>query len=541
MSLALIAEGPIPPQINKEKISINNFPFELIFLIFGYLDPQALLRCCINSRWTWFSQDTYLWKNRFSIDFGKRMTKPKYQNIQWKDVYKKYHTNKQGLNFREQLNWGIKHKCISLFHQLIMSNTTFPLWNPVRDKTSSLVYIAAVRGLTEAVDILLSHGRCLPDETLPGDSTPLYVACQENHLPTVELLVKRGANLEFSFREGFTPLYVACQRGNLNIVKFLIQSGVNINASCVNGSTPLYIACQEGKVDTVKELITSGSVIEATFRRGFTSLYVASRNGHVETVKVLLDNGANVNARDDDGSTSVYVAAQNGHAKVVEVLLGAKANPDTEFLGGYTPLYVASQNGHHEVVSHLCKSPLVDINRKAPNGSPSLYIACQNGCVKVVEVLLEHGANISTSLSSGYSPLYIATHKGFYDIVKMLCEVEGIDLNFNNNSQPPALFAACYVGRLDILKLLLEKGADPLVSYTDKNVLHIAIELEDDETVMHLIDVAPELLFKPNKDGITPMEIAFSSSTKNGIKVVIREYLRLLDAKEKSLKKISNI
>lgn len=49
-----------------------------------------------------------------------------------------------------------------------------------------------------------------------------YVAAQEGHRSTIELLIKRGADLEFTFREGFTPLYVASQRGNVGNESFFL-------------------------------------------------------------------------------------------------------------------------------------------------------------------------------------------------------------------------------------------------------------------------------------------------------------------------------
>jgi hypothetical protein len=45
---------------------------------------------------------------------------------------------------------------------------------------SSLIYIAAVRGLTPAIELLIKL-RIHPDETSAGDSTPLYVKRERNN------------------------------------------------------------------------------------------------------------------------------------------------------------------------------------------------------------------------------------------------------------------------------------------------------------------------------------------------------------------------
>jgi ankyrin repeat protein len=62
--------------------------------------------------------------------------------------------------------------------------------------------------------------------------------------------------------------------------------------------------------------------------------------------------------------------------------------------------------------------------------------------------------------SSAPTPLAQAVHDGLTDIIKLLLEA-GADVNGLGSSTPTPLAQAVYDGLTDIIKLLLEAGADP--------------------------------------------------------------------------------
>jgi serine/threonine-protein phosphatase 6 regulatory ankyrin repeat subunit B len=515
--------------ISKEVIS--DLPVEMIEVIFLYLTPQSIISMRkVSKKYLSISVSDHIWKYHFNTIFSNK-SKPG----QYEILFKKYYRESRKLSIpRDKFYWGIKHNCFPFVVNLFSKHSQNTLkWSP-QNKVSSHIYKAVLHGVNEIINFLLVNGYSNANDTLEGDSSPLYLACQENHLEIVKTLIKNGANIEFSFREGFTPLYVACQTGNLDIIKYLIEHGAYINSQCINGSTPLYIASQEGKTEVVELLLTSGANKSLFFKKGFTPLYVASRNGHDKTVLKLIEDGYNVDITDDDGATSIYVASQNGHHEVVKLLIDNGANPEVGFLGGYSSLYVASQNGHDKVVIELIKSPITRINHCAPNGSHPLYIACQNGCTEVVRILLEHDTNCNTNMSNGYFPLYVAVYKGFYDIVDLLLTKSNIDINFCSHDQHSVLWIACIDNKLDIAKLLISKGAmaSSIIS-NNTTILHVVIDLEYDDIVLLLATTFPHLLFEKDHNDATPLQLAYKNKNKKIIEILETYLKSIISLEEK--------
>jgi len=55
--------------------------------------------------------------------------------------------------------------------------------------------------------------------------TPLFVACQCNHLEVVEELVSNGADIHCQMVDGASPLFISSQNGHLPMVQYLLGKG----------------------------------------------------------------------------------------------------------------------------------------------------------------------------------------------------------------------------------------------------------------------------------------------------------------------------
>jgi len=65
---------------------------------------------------------------------------------------------------------------------------------------------------------------------LPQDGgTPLFVACQCNHLDVVKELLERGADLHAQMVDGASPLFITAQNGHNQLLSFLIKQGAEID------------------------------------------------------------------------------------------------------------------------------------------------------------------------------------------------------------------------------------------------------------------------------------------------------------------------
>ena len=120
---------------------------------------------------------------------------------------------------------------------------------------------AADHGHTRICAALLDRGAAVDQSSELGHNlTPLYLACRFNQFETAELLIARGANMEFVNREnGYVPLHVACLQGNINLVQLLLDQGADAKQVSRNGHKPLQLASCQGHVDVAEMLIAAGA------------------------------------------------------------------------------------------------------------------------------------------------------------------------------------------------------------------------------------------------------------------------------------------
>ena len=70
----------------------------------------------------------------------------------------------------------------------------------------------------------------------------LFATVREKNWSQVDLLLRKGANIEATQDEGTTPLQLAAILGHVDMVKHLVARGANINAANDRGGTVLFMA-----------------------------------------------------------------------------------------------------------------------------------------------------------------------------------------------------------------------------------------------------------------------------------------------------------
>jgi ankyrin repeat protein len=84
-------------------------------------------------------------------------------------------------------------------------------------------------------------------------------ACRYNSLEVLEILIRKGADVNFQNKKRETPLIIACSSGSNNVVKFLIDKGANVNKQGDGNDTPILKAIRSGEYQIVKILIEHGA------------------------------------------------------------------------------------------------------------------------------------------------------------------------------------------------------------------------------------------------------------------------------------------
>ncbi|XP_048756124.1 ankyrin-1-like isoform X2 [Ostrea edulis] len=127
----------------------------------------------------------------------------------------------------------------------------------------------------------------------------------------------------------------------------------------------------------------------------------------------------------------------------------------------------AYEPGHTEAVVKLVERYGYDVNYVMPTNGLSLFLcACLSGRRGLISYMIERGANVNMTTSSGDTSLYLATY-GVLNSPRQELELltdlikAGCDVNQRNQKGYTPLHRAASRGSIPVIKLLLKHGADP--------------------------------------------------------------------------------
>ncbi len=207
-------------------------------------------------------------------------------------------------------------------------------------------------------------------------------------------------------------------------------------------SEALCLAGFQGNTVKVTELLQQKNV-DVNFRKdardgnSFTALYAAALNGHLESVRVLLEAKANVNSTNKtDQGTALHVAVLHGNEKMVSLLLQFGANVNT---------------------------PMID-------GSSALHVCAFHGNVSLMNVLLFNATNkpkVNLQTNRGDTPLHVAVENNHLELVKVLLDVDAVDVDVTRNDGLSALLIAAKKDNMAMVQALMQRHA-----YLDEDTFH---------------------------------------------------------------------
>jgi len=131
---------------------------------------------------------------------------------------------------------------------------------------------------------------------------------------------------------GWTPLMIAASLKNAEgdpIVDLLLRKGADVNMKSNSGQNALHFATSKSNLSTVRTLLAHKCSARVKDKRGQLPLHRAAAVGSIPILKVLLEEGKSpVNAQDMDGLTAMHHAISEGHGDAAILLLKAGAEPE---------------------------------------------------------------------------------------------------------------------------------------------------------------------------------------------------------------------
>lgn len=290
--------------------------------------------------------------------------------------------------------------------------------------------------------------------------------------------------------------------GVAEIIELINEGGINasskteINIGDVThyaNSTPLMIASSYGHYDIAKALIDNGALVNLRAGDGFNALMEAVRTGNIEIAKLLIEHNSDINIKNKDGKNMIMIACEKGNEEMFNLLIENNADINEKSSWGASALIYASEKGNINIMQYLIDNG-IDVNGKADdNGdTPLLWAVTGQNPYEASKLLIENGANVNATNDSGVAPATIlaaSTPK----VVKLLKD-NGADLDTKFLDYYPPIAIAAGAGNLEIVKALVENGAD--VNYYPNDINYTAIFHAIDQ---HNYEVA-EYLFKNGVD-----------------------------------------
>lgn len=321
-----------------------------------------------------------------------------------------------------------------------------------------------------ALEYLLSKGGDPKLEAGNPSDTVLLVAAHHGALEAVEVLVRHGVPVDSRNKIGDTPLIRAVAKGHLRVVEWLLDAGAKVDALGRYSGTALRTAIGLRRAVIVKLLLERGA--DPGFVgpdewpwEGGTPLMVAAKEGDLGIVELILQHGVDLAVRDKEDRTALAHALVRGHGPVVELLVERGAQPDP------SAMFSAAAGGSVEA-GRLLLARGFDADSAAGSKTP-LMVAATNGHAEFLEFLLDAGADVNAALAgptfAGHTAMTAATIHREPACIKVLAN-HGADPNVRFVDTP--LSIAAEVGDLDLVKLLLTKGADPYTTGGDGKLPH---------------------------------------------------------------------
>jgi ankyrin repeat protein len=160
---------------------------------------------------------------------------------------------------------------------------------------------------------------------------------------------------------------------------------------------------------------------------GLTALVYAARHGSVDAARALLEGGADVNQTTRYGWSPLLAATQNQNYQMAKLLIERGADVNLANKGGWKPLYLATDNRNIEGGDYPTRTADMD-------------------SLAFITYLLDRGANVNARITESTETRTVFTNQWL------------------NEDGATAFLRASQSGDLELMKLLVARGADPKIN-----------------------------------------------------------------------------
>jgi ankyrin repeat protein len=327
------------------------------------------------------------------------------------------------------------------------------------------------------------------------DVWDMFCAAIAGDLETITKLVERDPSLvrcHYAYR---TPLYFAVRENRIAVARFLLEHGTDPLALAVNDSL-LEISRDRGYREMENLLETFLATKLDASPRG-NDIAAAIRDRDPAKVRRLLDASPDLlHAGDERSCQPIHWAVMTRQIELIDELLARGADINVRRSDGARPIHLSNGDyfyrGWRDVPKDVTTTPGEVLAHLIARGAYlDIWTACHTGDLNRVRELLDEDPSLANRISDYYgyylgsgSPLRNAAARGHIEIVKLLLD-RGADPNLPEEGIAPhghGLYSAVYNGHYEIAKLLLDRGAYPSPEVeSSADAMSIALMRGDDK------------------------------------------------------------
>ena len=294
---------------------------------------------------------------------------------------------------------------------------------------SELEYLEVLTSMPGINPTLVNKNNIAPCDVVGSDCNTLFhIACAEGNNTVVELLLKNGADILKSNRNGDAPIHIACKNNKLDILKILLGcQGCDPNHQNAEGNTALHIVCGMGtskKQQFLEVLISTpginltlvnkddiapGDVVDSD---GNTLLHIACAEGYTAVVGLLMKNGADVLKHNGHGDAPIHIVCKNNKLDILKVLLGwSDCDPNHQNAHGDTALHIVCRmiaSGERQLFETLISTPGINPEIVNHEGRTPIDVAINYYAIETINNFLRY----KESSIQAYLKIFVVGNSG---------------------------------------------------------------------------------------------------------------------------------
>ncbi|CAG5088656.1 Similar to Ank2: Ankyrin-2 (Mus musculus) [Cotesia congregata] len=376
------------------------------------------------------------------------------------------------------------------------------------------LHIASGDNDEKLVRYLISRGADV-NFSAPDRGQPIHAAVYFQNINIVRILLENGADVNAKYSEKLYKKYLVGEklsndcyeevnlliRGiikkNYGLVKLLIENGADLRECqktvllhAIESNSQEIVQLIINKVSSLcKKNIKLSEFINATYPSGkysgYMCLHLACKNENPFSVSHLIQNGGNVNAIAEDGVQPIHLAILYPNVEIIKILLDNGAHIDALFKTHYYQNFPKLSEWVHSNNITLITHSIIYKN------------------VNVVKLLLEYDVITKTSHRFIKNIIFYASASDNLEIIELILENLGKIFgkmserikSFVNNKYSQGCYSgytplhmACRNKNLSCVEFFIQNGADDFAQASDgAQAIHVAVIIPKNEEIIKLL------------------------------------------------------